>query len=48
MIKDARAMEGKATHAEVKRLIQGVIPELERHLARARVIGKALTAPKKK
>ena len=46
MIKDARAMEGKASHAEVKKLIQGVIPELERHLARARVIGKALTSAK--
>lgn len=46
MIKEARAMEGKATHAEVKKLVQGVIPELERHLARARVIGKAITSAK--
>jgi putative membrane protein len=47
MLADAKAMEGKATHAEVKRLIAAVTPELERHLARARVIGKALTSAKK-
>jgi putative membrane protein len=49
MLTEATAMEGKATHPEVKKLVQGAIPELERHLARARAIGKALTAsaPKK-
>ena len=46
-LKEAKAFEAKATHPEVKKLIQGVIPELERHLGRARVIGKALTAAKK-
>jgi putative membrane protein len=46
-LKDARAMEPKATNAEVKKLVQAAIPELERHLARARAIGKALTAAKK-
>jgi putative membrane protein len=45
-LREARALEGKATHPEVKKLIQGVIPELERHLGRARAIGKALTAAK--
>jgi putative membrane protein len=43
---EARAFEGKATHPEVKKLIQGAIPELERHLGRARAIGKTLTAAK--
>ena len=46
-LQEAKAFEGKATHPEVKKLIQGVIPELERHLGRARTIGKALTAVKK-
>lgn len=46
-LQEAKAFEGKATHPEVKKLIQGVIPELERHLGRARAIGKALTAAKK-
>ena len=46
-LKEAKAFEAKATHPEVKKLIQGVIPELERHLGRARTIGKALTAAKK-
>ena len=46
-LKEAKAMESKATHPEVKRLVGSMIPELERHLARARVIGKALTAAKK-
>lgn len=46
-LKEARAFESKATHPEVKKLIQGAIPELERHLGRARAIGKALTAAKK-
>jgi putative membrane protein len=46
-LREARALEGKATNAEVKKLIQGAIPELERHLARARALGKTLTAAKK-
>jgi putative membrane protein len=46
-LKDARAMEPKANNAEVKKLVQAAIPELERHLSRARAIGKSLTAVKK-
>jgi putative membrane protein len=45
---DAKAMEPKAKSPEVKKLVQAAIPELERHLSRARAIGKALTAPKTK
>jgi putative membrane protein len=46
-LSEAKAFEGKATHPEVKKLIQGVVPELERHLSRARAIGKSLTSAKK-
>ncbi len=45
-LREARAFESKATHPEVKKLIAAAIPELERHLGRARAIGKALTAAK--
>jgi putative membrane protein len=47
MLEEAKVLEGKATHPEVKKLVQGAIPELERHLSRARMIGKGLTAAKK-
>ena len=43
-LREARALAGKATHPEVKKLVEGALPELERHLGRARAIGKALTA----
>ena len=47
MLKDAKAIEGKASNAEVKKLVQASIPELERHRARARTILRLLTpAPK--
>jgi putative membrane protein len=47
MLRDVRTMQGRATHAEVKKLLAAATPEVERHLARARAIGKALTAAKK-
>jgi putative membrane protein len=47
MLRDIRTMEGKATHAEVKQLLAAAAPEVQRHLNRAREIGRALTAPKK-
>jgi predicted outer membrane protein len=47
MLRDLNAMEGKATHAEVKKLLAAAKPEVQRHLNRAREIGKALTAAKK-
>jgi putative membrane protein len=46
MLAAARAMEPKASNAEVKTLVQGVIPELERHLGRARVLGRTVSAKK--
>lgn len=47
MLRDIRAMEPKATHAEVKKLLAAAAPEVQRHLNRAREIGRALTAAKK-
>jgi putative membrane protein len=47
MLRDLKAMEGKATHPEVKKLLAGAAPEVQRHLNRAREIGRALTAVKK-
>jgi putative membrane protein len=47
MLRDIRTMEGKATRAEVKKLLTAAAPEVQRHLNRAREIGRALTAPKK-
>jgi putative membrane protein len=47
MLRDIRTMEAKATHAEVKKLLAAAAPEVQRHLNRAREIGKALTAAKK-
>jgi predicted outer membrane protein len=44
MLRDIRAMEGKATNPEVKKLLAAAAPEVQRHLNRAREIGKALTA----
>lgn len=48
MLKDAKAIESKASNAEVKKLVQASIPELERHRARARTILRLLTPPPKK
>jgi len=47
MLRDMKTMEAKATHAEVKALIGNATPEVQRHLNRAREIGKALTAAPK-
>lgn len=47
MLADLKAMEAKATHAEVKTLIAAATPEVQRHLTRAREIGRALTSAKK-
>jgi putative membrane protein len=46
MLRDLKSMEGKASNAEVKALLVGAEPEVQRHLTRARAIGKALTAGK--
>ncbi len=48
MLKDAKAMEGKASNAEVKKLIQAAIPELERHRSRARTLERLLKPAAKK
>jgi putative membrane protein len=47
MLRDLKSMEAKATHPEVKSLLGSAAPEVQRHLNRAREIGKALTAAKK-
>jgi putative membrane protein len=44
MLRDMKAMEEKATHAEVKALLANAVPEVQRHLNRAREIGRSLTA----
>jgi putative membrane protein len=44
MLRDLRTMEGKATNPEVKKLLAAAAPEVQRHLNRAREIGRALTA----
>lgn len=46
MLREMKVLEAKATHPEVKSLIGSATPEVQRHLARAREIGKALTATK--
>ena len=47
MLRDIRAMEGKATRPEVKKLLAAAAPEVQRHLNRAREIGRDLTPAKK-
>jgi len=47
MLRDLKSMEAKATNAEVKSLLVSATPEVQRHLNRAREIGKALTLPRK-
>jgi putative membrane protein len=47
MVKDVKAMEAKASHPEVKRLLESTIPELERQLGRARALSKLQTPPQK-
>jgi putative membrane protein len=44
MLRDLPAMEAKATHPEVKALLRSVTPEVQRHLARASALGKAIMA----
>ena len=46
MLRELKSMEAKATHPEVKSLLASGAPEVQRHLNRAREIGKALTATK--
>lgn len=48
MLREAKAMEGKASNAEVKKLVQASIPELERHRARARTLERLLRPTPKK
>jgi putative membrane protein len=46
-LEDAKLMQSKATNAEIKRLLaNSVIPELQRHLDKARALTKSLTARK--
>lgn len=47
MLRDLRAMEGKATRPEVKKLLAAAAPEVQRHLNRAREIGRNLMTKKK-
>ena len=47
MLRDLKTMETKAIRAEVKKLLAGAAPEVQRHLNRAREIGRALTAARK-
>ena len=46
MLRELKSMEGKATSPEVKSLLVGGVPEVQRHLNRARELGKSLTATK--
>jgi putative membrane protein len=47
MLRELKVMEAKASHAEVKRLLVNAEPEVQRHLNRAREIGRALAPAKK-
>lgn len=44
MLRDLKTMEAKTTNAEVKALLVNVTPEVQRHLNRAREIGRAIMA----
>jgi putative membrane protein len=44
MLRDLKIMEAKATHPEVKALLRNATPEVQRHLARASALGKAIMA----
>ena len=44
MLRDLKSMEAKATHPEVKALLRNATPEVQRHLARASALGKAIMA----
>lgn len=46
MLRELKSMEGKATSPEVKSLLVGAVPEVQRHLNRARALRKSLTAKK--
>lgn len=46
MLRDLKSLEAKATHADVKALLVNATPEVQRHLARAREIGRALAPAK--
>ena len=46
MLRELKSMEAKATNPEVKSLLVGAVPEVQRHLNRARELGKALMATK--
>ena len=44
MLRELKTMEAQATHAEVKTLLRNATPEVQRHLARASALGKAIMA----
>jgi putative membrane protein len=44
MLRELKTMEEKATHPEVKALLRNATPEVQRHLARASALGKAIMA----
>ena len=46
MLRDLKSLEAKATHADVKALLSNATPEVQRHLARAGEIGRALAPAK--
>ncbi len=46
MLREMKTLQARATHPEVKQLLVNAEPEVQRHLNRAREIGKALTAAK--
>lgn len=45
-IREAKELEPKATNPELKKLLQDELPELQRHLDRARALSKALAGKK--
>lgn len=47
MLRDLKTMESKASNAEVKALLVNATPEVQRHLGRAREIGRAIMATRK-
>jgi putative membrane protein len=46
MLGEMKTLEARATHPEVKQLVAGAQPEVQRHLNRARELGRALAPAK--
>lgn len=45
-IKETKELEAKATNPELKKMLQDALPELQRHLDRARALAKSLVSKK--